>query len=363
MHGDHGAKHAAVSSSAGKALPRAIRLVVLITLVAIPYQLFTVFFLHNRDSTSEHAAYRQEQIDESLSGWVEGEDGVSRYYDSATHEYYSGWLEMEGRTYYFDGGIGLPHIGWLVLDGRRYWLDDGERDKKGALLKDRWLEVDGEEYYLQPDGSAAVGWLDVEGSRYYFDELGRLTTGWIDDGSGKKYWVKPEDKSLPHHEWIEIDGVFQAFDDDGSWVNAGEIVPPNDEQSVADMSERQRSVVNACDVTPWPGKGLCAAWVSSVFVNAGEPAIGGDACDIARIWCTSDDLEELKPGMVIAVPTHSRTENGRIWGHVCIYVGNGMVRDSGADSTRWVTLGSWFAWYGTDESPRWGWANGIDLSA
>lgn len=361
MHGEkHSIKHTAISSS--KTFPRATLFVVLVLLAAISYQALTGFYLHNNDSTGRHANNKEGQIDESLSGWVVGEDGVNRYYDSATHLFYSGWLDVDGQTYYFDGSTGLPHVGWLVLDGHRYWLDDGKRTDKGALLKSQWLEVDGEDYYLQQDGTAAVGWVEVEDSRRYFDDQGRLVTGWVDDGSGKKYWIKPEDKTLPHHEWIEIDGVFQAFDDDGSWVNAGDIVPPNDEQSVADMSERQKSVLDACDITPWPGKGLCAGWVSSVFVNAGEPAIGGDACDIARTWCTSDNLEELKPGMVIAVPTHSRTENGRIWGHVCIYAGNGMVRDSGADSTRWVTLGSWFAWYGTDESPKWGWANGIDLS-
>lgn len=127
------------------------------------------------------------------------------------------------------------------------------------------------------------------------------------------------------------------------------------------MSVRQSAVVESCDQTPWPGKALCAAWVSQVFVNAGEPSVDGDACDLARNWCTTDDLAQLRPGMIIAVTSHSRTENGKIWGHVCIYEGNGIVRDSGTYGVRRSQLGSWLAWFGTDESPRWGWANGIPL--
>ena len=312
----------------------------------------------NRDSSSELVV-----LDAAPSGWVTDDDGTNRYYDPETHKYYSGWLDEEDETLYIDGDTGTPHIGWLDLNGKRYWFDDSSGQNRGVLLKDQWLSTGDEEYYLGPDGSAFVGWAEIEDRRYYFNESGAVQTGWIDDGSGKRYWIRPEDGTIPSHEWIEIDGVFQAFDDDGSWVNDGDILPPGDAENVANMSARQKAVIEACDITPWPGKGLCAGWVSSVFVNAGEPAVGGDACDIARTWCTSSDLSELKPGMVIAVPTHERTDNGRIWGHVCIYAGNGLVRDSGADSTRWVTLGSWFAWYGTLESPRWGWANGIPLTS
>ena len=240
-------------------------------------------------------------------------------------------------------------------------VDEGTSETEDTLLKDQWVTDETGEHYLTSDGSAAVGWKQIDSSWYFFDEQGALQTGWIDDGSGKRYWVRPEDKTLPHHEWIEIDGVFEPFDDDGAWVNNGEVMPPNDAENVTNMTARQQAVIDACDITPWPGRGYCAAWVSDVFVNAGEPAVDGDACDIARAWCTSDDLSELKPGMVIAVTTHERTENGLIWGHVCIYAGNGLVRDSGATSTRWVTLGSWFAWYGTLEAPHWGWANGTPL--
>lgn len=227
-----------------------------------------------------------------------------------------------------------------------------------------WVEDEyGELRYYDPATHKLYsGWLVENDKTMYIDgTTGQPQVGWIDDGSGKRYWVKPEDGTLANHEWIEIDGVYQAFDDDGSWVTLGDVVPPNDTQNVQSMSDRQRAVISATDSTPWPGKALCAAWVSEVFSNAGEGGVGGDACDIARAWCVSDDLAELKPGMVIAVTSHPRTENGQLWGHVCIYIGNGLIRDSGTYGIRTSSLGSWLAWFGASERPRWGWANGVSL--
>ena len=363
------AKHAKTSPNAGRARP--LRLATAFILCAVVLALALVgsavwraaSLLGNKDSPAQEGRVDAipQVVEASLSGWVVGADGIRRYYDPATHRYYDGWLSEGDAQYYIDGSTGEPKTGWLELNGKRYWLDDGEGLERGRLHKDQWLDWDGGQYYLTSDGSAATGWLDVDELRRYFDETGRLQTGLITDDTGTTYYIKPDTGEMAIHEWIVLDGVFQAFDDDGSLVTAGDIMPPNDAENVANMTERQRAVVDSCDYTPWAGFGLCAAWVSNVFVNAGEPSVGGDACDIARAWCHSSDLSELKPGMIIAVPSHPRTDNGKIWGHVCVYVGNGMARDNGKDSTRWVSLATWFGWYGVTDTPQWGWANGIAL--
>lgn len=301
-------------------------------------------------------------VDASLSGWVTGADGELRYYDPETHRLYGGWLDWEGSRLYIDGETGQPHVGWLELEGKRYWLDDGSRAGRGALLAGQWLEVDGARFLLGEDGSATTGWLEDEGGWHFFDASGASRTGLIDDGSGKKWWLN-DDGTLASHEWVQVDGIYQAFDDDGSLVTLGDVVPPGDEANMASLTSRQRAVIDACANTPWPGRALCALWVSNVFIQAGEPAVPGDACDLARAWCTSSDLADLEPGMIIAVESHSRTENGRIWGHICIYVGDGLICDSGTYGIRRSSLGSWLAWFGVSQQPRWGWANGIDLSA
>lgn len=298
---------------------------------------------------------------EGRTGWLDTEDGSRVYYDPDTSDLHHGWLDLGEERYYCDDDTGSMHIGWIELDGRSYWLDDGGISEPGVLLKDRWLEVGGKTYHLGPDGAADEGWCEIDGSTYCFDSAGAMRTGWASGEDGNRRWLKPEDGTMAAHEWVEIDGLWQPFDDDGSWVTSGELLPPDDATNLEAMSARQRAVVDSCDQTPWPGKALCAAWVSQVFVNAGEPSVDGDACDLARNWCTTDDLAQLKPGMIIAVTSHSRTENGRIWGHVCIYEGGGIVRDSGTYGVRRSQLGSWLAWFGTDESPRCGLANGIPL--
>jgi hypothetical protein len=297
-----------------------------------------------------------------LSGWVQGSDGTMYYFDEETHERTKGWLDLSDGRYYFDEQTGAMQLGWCTIDGKRYWFDDGSRASRGTLVKGTWLELDDGRYLLSEEGPAAVGWQEIDGQTYHFDENGLMTTGWADAEDGTKRWLK-SDGTMATNEWIEMDdGVWQVFDVDGTWVTQDEIVPPDDAAHVAEMSARQQAVVNACDVTPWPGKALCARWVSDVFINAGEGAVGGDACDIANTWCISSDLADLRPGMVIAVPSHPRTDNGKIWGHVCIYVGNGYVRDSGTYGVRKVQLSTWFAWFGASNTPKWGWANGVSLA-
>lgn len=132
------------------------------------------------------------------------------------------------------------------------------------------------------------------------------------------------------------------------------------EQSSAGTGSQQR-VVNACYSTPSPGRGLCAAWVSNVFRNAGLGFVGGNACDMYNAYCTSSNRSNLQVGMIVAVSTHSHTSAGRIYGHVGIYIGGGMVMENiGSINTQ--SIDSWCSYYGTTVSPRWGWLGGMVLS-
>ncbi|MDP9859866.1 peptidoglycan hydrolase CwlO-like protein [Olsenella profusa DSM 13989] len=126
-------------------------------------------------------------------------------------------------------------------------------------------------------------------------------------------------------------------------------------------SGSQQRVVSACYATPSPGAGLCAMWVSQVFQNAGLGYPSGNACDMYNAWCTSASKSALKPGMIVAVSSHSSTPMGRIYGHVGIYVGGGMVMQN-IGSVNTQSLDSWIAYYGDTVTPRWGWCMGIPLT-
>lgn len=119
----------------------------------------------------------------------------------------------------------------------------------------------------------------------------------------------------------------------------------------SNLSDKEKALVLAAYRTPTAGGGYCAAWVSNVYVNAGFPRPGGNANDQYYWYCNSNDLSELRPGMMVAVPTHNHTKAGRIYGHVGIYVGNGIIREN-IGIVKDTKLSDWISYYGS--SAKWG---------
>ncbi len=123
----------------------------------------------------------------------------------------------------------------------------------------------------------------------------------------------------------------------------------------ASASEKGAAIVAAASRVGSPGAGLCAMWVSMVYQAAGLGYPGGNANNMYWNYCTSSNKSDLQPGMIVAVSTHSSTSAGRIYGHVGIYIGGGMVKENvGYINTQ--SLDSWIASYGDLVTPRWGWA-------
>lgn len=127
------------------------------------------------------------------------------------------------------------------------------------------------------------------------------------------------------------------------------------------LSGSQQAVISAAYATPSPGYGYCAAWVTNVFQNAGIGYFGGNACDMYNSWCTSSNLDDLKPGMIIAVSTHNLDAAGRIYGHVGIYIGNGQVMDN-IGPIRTVDVNQWIQTFSGVVPAKWGWIGNIALT-
>ena len=292
-----------------------------------------------------------------FAGWRLTGDGWV-FYDRTTHEQVFGWLCDEGQWYFTDLETGVVRVGWLQDSDNDswYWLDA----HTGAMWRGSWLWHDGW-YFLRASGVMSTAWEQVDGAWYCFGPSGLMRKGWYQATDGSWYWLHGDTGAMATHEWVNVGGgIYHPFDDDGRWVSAGDIVPAGDAGAMGSLTSRQRALFSACDVTPWPGRNLCAAWVSYVFGNAGLSAPSGNACDIARTLPYTD-VNQLKPGMLVAVVSHPRTEAGSKWGHVGIYVGNGKVRDSSAVTLRTVELGCWIGWYGASNPVRYGWANGVVL--
>lgn len=123
----------------------------------------------------------------------------------------------------------------------------------------------------------------------------------------------------------------------------------------------QAAVIAATYSVPSPGAGLCAWWVSDVFDTAGIGSWGGNACDMYYEWCYSSNRSEIQPGMIIAVSTWPSSGLGAIYGHVGVYIGDGIIRENiGYINTN--TLDNWIASYGTAVTVRWGWMGGVKLA-
>ena len=105
----------------------------------------------------------------------------------------------------------------------------------------------------------------------------------------------------------------------------------------------QKKIVDAAFITPSPGPGWCAMWVSQVYQNAGLGYIGGNANDMYRNHTFTSDRSKLEVGMLVAVESSSSGgEAGLIYGHVGIYIGDGKVIDN-IGHIRVTTLDDWIS--------------------
>ena len=120
-------------------------------------------------------------------------------------------------------------------------------------------------------------------------------------------------------------------------------------------------MVSASYSTPSPGSGLCAAWVSNVFANAGIGTFYGNADDMFYTWC-GYPTSQIQPGMIVATPTVPYSTAAAIYGHVGIYIGNGTVRDNRSGVLMTTSLSEWVSMYSVSVAVRCGWLGGVALS-
>ena len=123
----------------------------------------------------------------------------------------------------------------------------------------------------------------------------------------------------------------------------------------------QKKIVDLSRQVPSPGPGLCSEWIAQVYERAGFRNVHTDACDYYWDFCKYTDYSQLKVGMVIAVPSHMHNYMGRIYGHVCIYIGNNQVMDN-VGHIRTLDMGYWLDYYSTTYEPKWGWYDNIPLA-
>ncbi|WP_368151832.1 hypothetical protein [Collinsella aerofaciens] len=274
-----------------------------------------------------------------------------------------GFQTVNGSIYYLDpdSGGALECNAWIFSqDGSAYYacgsgaiVLTGDKDSVGAIkLNDAegkpilgwyWSSAAQTWFYTDSDGVLQHGWQLIGERWYHLDnESGVMNTGWFRDADRLWYYLMSSGQMATG--WNSIDNGEYFFNAAGAWVEP--------ERSAHTSSQSQ--IVGRCYNVPSPGVGLCSEWVSEVFYPVLGSYPNGDACDMFWNWCHSRDISQLKVGMIVAVPTHTHTNAGARWGHIAIYVGNGMVMDN-IGYIRTTSLAWWLNYYHTTATPQWGW--------
>lgn len=329
------------------------------------------------------ALYHFSQSGSMSTGWFV--DDGTWYCANATGAIRAGWFYYGSNWYWLDpNNNGAMLLGFQTVNGSIYYLDP---DSGGALECNAWISSqDGSAYYAcgsgaivltgvkdsvgaiklnDAEGKPMVGWYwssaaqtwfytdsdgvlqhgwQLIGERWYHldNESGVMNTGWFRDADRLWYYLMSSGQMATG--WNSIDNGEYFFNAAGAWVEP--------ERSAHTSSQSQ--IVGRCYNVPSPGVGLCSEWVSEVFYPVLGSYPNGDACDMFWNWCHSRDISQLKVGMIVAVPTHTHTNAGARWGHIAIYVGNGMVMDN-IGYIRTTSLAWWLNYYHTTATPQWGW--------
>lgn len=137
--------------------------------------------------------------------------------------------------------------------------------------------------------------------------------------------------------------------------------PAPSEAAPGGSLERVLNLISSRGAPDNPGWG-CSGYVYCIFRDAGISNFSGPAYSFYNAFCFSSDRSELKPGMIIGVSTHSRSNGGRTYGHIAIYIGNNTVAEYGTLGRLYTPLDQFLNYYGTSVPVRWGWNGGVPLS-
>ena len=171
--------------------------------------------------------------EETLQGWVSGDDGTRYYIDNTFlvgekkidgYWYYfnsdgimaTGWTVQDGKPdkqYYYDAD-GKVHYGWLTQDDKTYYF----HPVTGVMLKQCERKIDNVYYYFNADGVMATGWTVQDGKpdkQYYYDADGKIHYGWL-TVDGKTYYFHPVTGIMQKQCERKIDNKYYYFNADGT---------------------------------------------------------------------------------------------------------------------------------------------------
>lgn len=122
-------------------------------------------------------------------------------------------------------------------------------------------------------------------------------------------------------------------------------------QDYASAEPWQQNIVNKCYAVGWPGASKCATWSNNVYRAAGYEVWGNGNSVLGHQGYgasyypsrATTDLSQIKVGMLVSAQFGTNNAAGNAYGHVGIYIGDGMVMDSVNSGIRKISLSEWVA--------------------
>ena len=139
------------------------------------------------------------------SGWHQGKAGAIQYWDYFGDPK-TGWMEIDGKTYYLSPETGNAQVGWLSLDQKQYYFD------QDGVMQTGWVKTEEGRYYLSEDGVVTAGWTDTPEGRFYMNEQGLVVENW--QAADGIWSYRNADGSL-YTGWMDIIGGKCYFDEKG----------------------------------------------------------------------------------------------------------------------------------------------------
>lgn len=239
------------------------------------------------------------------------------------------WTNDTGQTFIFDDspyGVSLSSYtnskGSWRRTSRGWWW----QNKDGSYPANKWMTINGSQYYFDANGYMKTGWLYLKGVWYYLGSSGSLCTGWQYIG-GYWYYLDPKAGGAMRIGLFTVGGTRYAACYDGvcpvsSWVRV---------ESVWYLTNSSCAVRYgwAWDGNAWyyldPDTGIMQkGWLKSggkwyYLTSSGDMVTGWRKID--GVWYWFDSTGAMKTGWVY---------DGSYWYY---------MDSSGAMQTGWITVG------------------------
>ena len=143
--------------------------------------------------------------DDEKYTWEETEDGYKL--KDADGEYVTGFVKVDGKTYYLNEE-GIRQTGWQKVDSKWYYL------KSDGVMATGWLKLKNTWYFLNADGIMQTGWLNDGGVWYYLYSWGGMAnSGWVQVGNT---WYYMRGNGAMMTGWLQQGTTWYYLKDSGA---------------------------------------------------------------------------------------------------------------------------------------------------